>query len=119
MVEVASSASFDQYEAMFDPAHARETAATQGRFNATDADGQAVQATLSINTLDCIGCGMCIAKCRQGVLRQVDGKAMIDLGKLNDCDLNAECVRTCPTQVVKLGLIPAANAADDLKHGAA
>ena len=41
--------------------------------------GERAQATLSIDTLNCIGCGMCINKCPNDVLKQVDGKAMVDL----------------------------------------
>lgn len=116
MVEVASQASFDQYEAMFDPASARETASPIGKFNTTDVStGKPATATLSIDTLGCIGCGMCIAKCPNDVLKPVDGKAMIDLQMLNDCDLNGECVRTCPVNVVKLTVEPVA----ELKQGAA
>ena len=105
MVEVASHATFDRYDADMDPTNSRETASASGRFTtAPDASGNRVQATLSINTLDCIGCGMCISKCEQNVLRQVDGKAMVDLQNLHRCDLNGACVETCPTKVVKLNV---------------
>lgn len=106
-VEVASQATFGRYDADFDLAIARETASPAGKFVTTlKSEDRRVQATLAIDTLDCIGCGMCIAKCPNNVLKQVDGKAMIDLQRLHDCDLNGECVRTCPTQVVQLRIEP-------------
>jgi ferredoxin len=118
MVEVASQATFDRYDADFDLAIARETASPAGKFIATSkVDGNRVQATLAIDTLDCIGCGMCIAKCPNNVLKQVDGKAMVDLQRLHECDLNGECVRTCPTQVVQLRIEPL-NATDGVAKSA-
>jgi ferredoxin len=38
----------------------------------------------------------------------VDGKALIDLTKLNRCDLDGECVEVCPTDVVSLIVTAAA-----------
>jgi ferredoxin len=32
----------------------------------------------------------------------VDGKALIDLRQLNQCDLDGQCVEVCPTDVVTL-----------------
>jgi oligosaccharide amylase len=111
VVEVASHAYFDRDAAEFDPAVARETASPAGKFNVIDpATNEPAMATLSIDTLDCIGCGMCIAKCPNNVLKQVDGKALVDLQNLHSCDLNGECVRTCPTQVVKLRIEPISKA---------
>jgi GH15 family glucan-1,4-alpha-glucosidase/ferredoxin len=105
-VDVSGHAVFSRDFADFDPNHERETAAASGKFVTTDPTGRSVMANLSINTVDCIGCGMCVAKCPQKVLRQVDGKAMIDLTNLDRCDINGECVRTCPTQVVKIEARP-------------
>ena len=36
----------------------------------------------------------------------VDGKALVDLRHLNDCDLDGECVKVCPTNVVSLKVVP-------------
>ena len=63
--------------------------------------------TLAIDTRDCIGCQVCVAHCDKGVLKMVDGKALIDLRKLNQCDLDGECVEVCPTDVVTLNILPA------------
>jgi NAD-dependent dihydropyrimidine dehydrogenase PreA subunit len=32
----------------------------------------------------------------------IDGKALIDLRHINQCDLDGECVEVCPTDVVSL-----------------
>jgi oligosaccharide amylase len=102
-VEVGNQAIFSRNEADFENAKDRETLSPAGKFVTADREtGRQVLAKLSIDTADCIGCGMCIAKCPNNVLKQVDGKAMIDLQKLDHCDLNGECVRTCPTKVVKI-----------------
>ncbi len=57
---------------------------------------------LSIDVRDCIGCEVCVAHCDKGVLRMVEGKALVDLRQLNKCDLDGECVEVCPTDVVTL-----------------
>ncbi len=36
----------------------------------------------------------------------VDGKALIDLRHLNQCDMDGTCVEVCPTDVVTLLLQP-------------
>ena len=36
----------------------------------------------------------------------VDGKALIDLRHLNQCDMDGECVEVCPTDVVTLNVVP-------------
>ena len=83
--------------------------------------------TLAIDTRDCIGCDVCVAHCDQGVLRMVDGKALVDLRNLNQCDLDGECVEVCPTNVVTLTVSAAETSRSPMKvatdipasHGAA
>ena len=58
----------------------------------------ALGVTVAIDVRDCIGCDVCVAHCDKGVLRMVDGKALVDLRNLNKCDLDGECVEVCPTQ---------------------
>ncbi len=58
--------------------------------------------TLAIDTRDCIGCDVCVAHCAKGVLKMIDGKALVDLRQINQCDLDGECVEVCPTDVVSL-----------------
>lgn len=102
-VEVKSQAVFDRYEAGFEPITGRETTANIGTFNAIDEETQKPRrVTLAIDTRDCIGCEICINHCQKGVLKSVDGKAMIDLRKLSACDMDGECVEVCPTDVVTL-----------------
>src|SRR3954465_5649393 len=108
-VEVRSQAFFSRLDAEFDHEESRETASPVGTF-VTEADaatGQgAFEATLSIDVRDCIGCEVCVAHCDRGVLRMLDGKAMVDLRHLNKCDLDGECVKVCPTNVVSLKVVP-------------
>ena len=37
----------------------------------------------------------------------VEGKALVDTRKVNDCDLKGECVEVCPTNVVSINIKPA------------
>ncbi|MDB5326329.1 MAG: 4Fe-4S ferredoxin iron-sulfur binding protein, partial [Phycisphaerales bacterium] len=81
----------------------RENAAPIARFTREDAEGQpAFKATLAIDIRDCIGCEICVAHCTQGVLKMVDGKALVDLTSINHCNMDGECVDVCPTDVVTL-----------------
>ena len=98
-VEVKSQAVFDRYEAGFEVIGNRETSSTIGNFVAGEPPRKV---TLAIDVRDCIGCEICVAHCSKGVLKMVDGKAMIDLRNLNHCNLDGECVDVCPTDVVTL-----------------
>jgi glucoamylase len=108
-VEVRSQAHFDRLDAEFEPDESRETASPFGTFT-TEPDAETGQgsfkATLSIDVRDCIGCEVCVAHCDRGVLRMLDGKALVDLRNLNQCDLDGECVKVCPTNVVSLNVVP-------------
>jgi len=108
-VEVKSQATFDRLEAEFAQAGGiREMASAIGKFTKEDARSrQTLKATLAIDTRDCIGCEVCVAHCERGVLTMIDGKAMIDLRHLNQCDLNGQCVEVCPTDVVTLRVMRA------------
>ncbi len=107
-VEVKSQATFDRLEAEFDmPVH-RETTSPIGKFTKDDPRSrQTLAATLSIDIRDCIGCEVCVAHCHRDVLTMVDGKALIDLRHLNQCDMDGHCVEVCPTDVIALKLLPA------------
>src|SRR5258707_11479213 len=104
MVEVRSQGHFNRLDAAFEQDDARETSSPVGNFSREDAAGVIRQATLAIDTRDCIGCEVCVARCGKGVLRMIDGKALIDLRQLNHCDLDGECVEVCPTNVVTLNV---------------
>lgn len=110
-VEVKSQATFDRLDAEFENAESRETMSTVGHFQKVDPRAkQTLKATLAIDIRDCIGCDVCVAHCAQGVLKMVDGKALIDLKHLNKCDLDGECVEVCPTDVVTLKITPVGDA---------
>jgi ferredoxin len=90
-----------------EPAEAREMASPIGEFTKVDPHTRVPRKiTLSIETRDCIGCDVCVAHCERGVLRMLDGKALVDLRHLNKCDLDGECVKVCPTNVVSLVVEP-------------
>jgi glucoamylase len=102
-VEVKSQATFDRLDAEFEMAANREMASPVGKFVKEDPRSrQSLKVTLAIDTRDCIGCDICVAHCERGVLKMVDGKALVDLRHLNKCDLDGECVEVCPTDVVTL-----------------
>ena len=108
-VEVKSHANFGKFEADFHHVNNRETASAVGKFVREDPRSkELLKATLAIDLRDCIGCEICIAHCDKGVLKPVDGKALIDLRMLNKCDMDGECVEVCPTDVVTLKIVPAA-----------
>ena len=111
MVEVRSQGHFTRLDAGFEQDDVRETTSPVGNFTREDR-GQYRQATLAIDTRDCIGCEVCVARCDKGVLKMVDGKALVDLRRLNDCDLDGECVDVCPTNVVTLNVINVAPPAE-------
>ena len=107
-VEVKSQGTFDRLDADFAIAEGREMASPVGKFTRVDPRTRlSVKATLAIDIRDCIGCDVCVAHCDKGVLRMVDGKALVDLRHLNKCDMDGECVEVCPTDVVSLVVQPA------------
>jgi glucoamylase len=120
-VEVKSQATFDRLEAEFSHAgNIREMTSAIGKFTREDpASGQMMKATLAIDTRDCIGCEVCVAHCERNVLTMLDGKAMIDLRQLSQCDLNGQCVEVCPTDVVTLRVLPASGSGDGGGEGPA
>ena len=104
-----SQAVFDRLDAEFDSDEARETAAPSASSSrptprlATPARcgrrSRSTRATASAAT-------SASPTATKGVLRMVDGKAMVDLRHLNQCDLDGECVRICPTRVISLHTEP-------------
>jgi len=107
-VELKSHATFDKLEAGFESATPRETCSAHAKFTREDPSTKEFRkVSLSIDVRDCIGCEVCVAHCDRGVLKMIDGKALIDLRNLNKCDMDGECVEVCPTDVVKLVIEPA------------
>lgn len=117
--EVKGQAAFDHLEAGFDVSVGRENVAPVGRFVRHDEQSQdGFKATLTIDVRDCIGCEICVAHCQHGVLRMVDGKALVDNRNLNRCDLNGHCVEVCPTNVISLTVVPTTPPAGTSESGA-
>lgn len=117
-VEVKSQGTFDRLDADFEVKDGREIAAPVGKFVREDAaTKRPLKVTLAIDTRDCIGCDVCVAHCDRGVLKMVDGKALIDLRQLNQCDLDGHCVEVCPTDVVSLLVQPGEPAGDSAPAG--
>ena len=48
---------------------------------------------LIIRSEQCVGCGLCAARCRQGALRMVDGRVEIDP---DECIWCQDCLGPCP-----------------------
>ena len=106
-VEVKSQATFDRLEADFGIDVGRDSVTPVGRLIRTNPDGHgSFKATLAVDIRDCIGCEICVAHCEQEVLKMVDGKALVDTHKLNQCDLKGQCVEVCPTNVVSITIQP-------------
>ena len=106
-VEVKSQATFDRLEADFGIDVGRDSVTPVGRLIRSNPDGHgSFKATLAVDIRDCIGCEICVAHCEQEVLKMVDGKALVDTHKLNQCDLKGQCVEVCPTNVVSITIQP-------------
>jgi heterodisulfide reductase subunit A-like polyferredoxin len=58
---------------------------------------------VSMDTVNCIGCGICLGRCRFGVFDASDlsgvGKASADTSRCVGCGV---CVSTCPTEALSL-----------------
>jgi oligosaccharide amylase len=101
--ELRSHVHFDQFEAEFELHENRDLCSSMGKFSREDPrTGRRQNVTLAIDTRDCIGCDVCVAHCAKGVLKMIDGKALIDLRQINQCDMDGECVEVCPADVVSL-----------------
>jgi GH15 family glucan-1,4-alpha-glucosidase/ferredoxin len=63
-------------------------------------DGRRV--TLKINSRDCIGCGVCIARCHPKIFEMCNDKSFVNVQRLATCTLCRECVQYCPVNVISL-----------------
>ncbi len=63
-------------------------------------DGQ--QATMTIDSRECIGCGVCTVNCSQNILLVTHDKAHIDNAQVINCDLCMQCTESCPVQAIKI-----------------
>lgn len=81
---------------------------TMGAFND---DGRRV--ALSINSRDCIGCGVCVARCQPRIFEMCNDKSFINVRRLAACTLCRECVENCPVNVIRLDVEPGAKPDDE------
>ena len=68
-------------------------------------NGQVV--TVSVNTRDCVGCGVCIARCQPKVFQMSNDKSYINAARLEACRLCRECVTYCPLGAIHVETAPA------------
>ena len=61
-------------------------------------DGQ--QVTLTLDTRDCVGCGVCVARCPSKIFELCDDKSFMSVRRLADCTLCKECEICCPVRVI-------------------
>ncbi len=111
--EVRAQAHFDRLDAEFDVDDARETASPIGHIvrEPTPQGIPGLRARCR-STLATVSDATFASPTAQGVLRMIDGKALVDLRQLNQCDLDGECVEVCPTKVVSLSVRPFEAAAE-------
>ncbi len=67
-------------------------------------DGQDV--TLSVSVRECVGCGMCLARCPGGVFEMCNDKSFISRDRLGGCGLCGECVGSCPLGAIRVTATP-------------
>jgi NAD-dependent dihydropyrimidine dehydrogenase PreA subunit len=60
------------------------------------------EATISINTRDCVGCGICVQRCKLNVLKLYDDKSHISLAYLPNCTLCRECEEACTVKTIRI-----------------
>ncbi len=114
LVELHGHVSFNRFDAEFTDTETPATTASLATFDRVDPKtARKVAVRLAIDTRDCIGCEVCVAHCDKEVLRSVDGKAQVDVSRVNDCDLDGHCVTVCPTDVVTLTIEGAAATSGD------
>lgn len=63
-------------------------------------DGRSV--SLSVNTRECVGCGVCVARCQPKIFQMCNDKSLIDVRRLGTCTLCRECETYCPIRVIEL-----------------
>ncbi|MBE3070762.1 MAG: glycoside hydrolase family 15 protein, partial [Planctomycetes bacterium] len=70
---------------------------TVGTFND---DGRRV--TLSIDTRECVGCGVCLARCQPKIFEMCNDKSFLSVRRLASCVLCRECETYCPISAIRL-----------------
>jgi glucoamylase len=75
---------------------------TAGTFND---NGRRV--TLSVNARDCVGCGVCLARCQPKIFEMCNDKSLISVRRLAACTLCRECQTYCPISAIQVNVEPA------------
>jgi len=65
--------------------------------------------TLSVNNRDCVGCGVCLARCQPKIFEMCNDKSLISVRRLAACTLCRECQTYCPIGVIQVNVEPAPN----------
>ena len=60
--------------------------------------------TLSVNTRDCVGCGVCLARCQPKIFEMCNDKSFISVRRLAACTLCRECQVYCPIGVIQVNV---------------
>ncbi len=103
-VHIKTHAVIDEYDASpvdMPEVNADDTLVPVTRFTKETAGGPRT-ITLSIDTRECTGCGICVTNCPVNIFTQVDGKALLDLSKTNACTVCNQCEELCPTNVIQV-----------------
>jgi GH15 family glucan-1,4-alpha-glucosidase/ferredoxin len=56
--------------------------------------------SIAVDTRNCIGCRLCVTTCPEGIFRLVEGKAEIDLDRVEKCTLCHACLNICPVHAI-------------------
>ena len=65
--------------------------------------------TLSVSNRDCVGCGVCLARCQPKIFEMCNDKSLISVRRLAACTLCRECQTYCPIGVIQVNVEPAPN----------
>jgi len=56
--------------------------------------------TVTIDLRECLGCGLCVIRCREKVLTLLHHKVQVDPERTGQCDLCLVCENACPTGAI-------------------
>jgi len=73
-------------------------------------DDEGRKVTLSVNVRDCVGCGVCLARCQPGIFEMCNDKSYLAGSRLGSCLLCRECVTYCPVGAIRIDTAPAETA---------
>jgi glucoamylase len=66
--------------------------------------------TLTVNARECVGCGVCLARCQPKIFELCNDKSFISVRRLAACVLCRECETYCPIKAVQLSVEPTGTA---------